>query len=49
MTVDRETARAKGLVLVHDGTEYTFCGNGCFLEFRDDPKSFLAPDYVSSM
>jgi Cu+-exporting ATPase len=49
MTVDPETARAKGLVLVHEGREHVFCGKGCFLEFRDDPETFLAADYVPSM
>ena len=49
MTVDPETARAKGLVLVHDGHEYLFCGKGCLLEFRDDPERFLDPEYQPSM
>ena len=49
MTVDREEAREKGLVLTHDGTEYAFCGKGCFLEFRDDPDRFLEPGYRPSM
>jgi YHS domain-containing protein len=49
MTVDPEAARAKGLVLTHDGTEYAFCGKGCFLEFRDDPDAFLKADHVPMM
>ena len=49
MTVDRTVAREKGLVLVHDGTEYAFCGKGCLLEFRDDPGRFLAAGYSPSM
>jgi YHS domain-containing protein len=49
MTVDPEQARAKGLATTYQGREYMFCGKGCFLEFRDDPETFLAPDYVASM
>ena len=49
MTVDLEPARAKGLVLDEDGREFGFCGKGCFLEFRDDPESFLAEGYSPSM
>jgi YHS domain-containing protein len=49
MTVSIADARAKGLVLEHEGHEYVFCGKGCFLEFRDDPKTFLAAEYSPSM
>jgi YHS domain-containing protein len=49
MTVDLDAARAKGLVITHDGREYGFCGKGCFLEFGDDPEPFLAVDYTPSM
>ena len=49
MTVDRDAARAKGLILDHEGTEYGFCGKGCLLEFRDDPDRYLDPAYVPSM
>lgn len=49
MTVDVDEARANGLATTHEGHDYVFCGKGCFLEFRDDPETFLAPDYVSSM
>jgi YHS domain-containing protein len=49
MTVDIEAAKAKGLALEHDGKPYLFCGKGCFLEFRDDPKRFLDPKYIPSM
>jgi Cu+-exporting ATPase len=49
MTPDIDQARAKGLSLEYDGREYVFCGKGCFLEFRDDPETFLAPDYSPSM
>jgi YHS domain-containing protein len=49
MTVDPETARAKGLVLTHDGTVYAFCGKGCLLDFQDDPDRYLDPAYTPSM
>jgi YHS domain-containing protein len=49
MTVEPEQARAKGLSTTHDDREYVFCGKGCFLEFRDDPETFLAVDYQPSM
>jgi YHS domain-containing protein len=49
MTVDPETARAKGLSTIHDGHEYVFCGKGCLLEFRDDPDTHLAKDYSPTM
>ena len=49
MTVDPETARAKGLALVHDGHEYLFCGKGSLLEFRDAPETYLAEGYPPSM
>ena len=37
MTVELEGARQKGLTLVHEGTEYGFCGRGCRLDFEEDP------------
>lgn len=49
MTVDPRQARAAGLVATYQDREYVFCGKGCFLEFRDDPETFLAADYVASM
>ena len=49
MTVDVEQARAKGLVLEHDGREYAFCGKGCMLEFRDDPEQYLDPRHLPMM
>jgi P-type Cu+ transporter len=49
MTVDVESARAKGLVHDHGGTTYAFCGRGCLLDFRDDPEQYLDPGYVPSM
>jgi YHS domain-containing protein len=49
MTVDPALARSRGLTLVHEGVEYAFCGKGCMLEFRDDPKRYLDPGHVPSM
>jgi YHS domain-containing protein len=49
MAVEPEQARAKGLAITHEGHEYVFCGKGCFLDFRDDPETFLKPGYVASM
>ena len=49
MTVDLGQARSKGLTITQDGHEYAFCGKGCFLEFRDDPETYLAPEYSPSM
>ncbi len=49
MTVDIETARGKGLSLLHEDHEYVFCGKGCFLEFRDAPETYLAEGYAPSM
>jgi YHS domain-containing protein len=49
MTVDRASARAKGLLSTHNGVEYFFCGKGCKLDFEDDPERYFDPDYVPSM
>jgi YHS domain-containing protein len=49
MTVVIGEARTKGLAREHDGREYVFCGKGCFLEFGDDPATFLDPAFVPSM
>jgi YHS domain-containing protein len=49
MTVDPDAARAKGLTLTRDGREYVFCGKGCMLEFRDDPKTYLDPKHLPMM
>jgi len=49
MRVDPDAARAKGLVLTHDGREFVFCGKGCFLEFRDDPNQYLDPKHLPTM
>jgi len=46
MEVDDATSK---LSLEHDGATYWFCGKGCLLEFKDDPETYLAPDYAPSM
>lgn len=49
MTVDVEQARAKGLATTYEGREYVFCGKGCYLEFGDDPETFLAVGFTPAM
>lgn len=49
MTVDPDSARAKGLHSSYKGADYFFCGKGCKLEFDEDPERYLAPSYVPSM
>ena len=49
MTVDQETARAKGLHSSYGGRDFFFCGKGCKLEFEEDPGHYLDPTYVPSM
>jgi YHS domain-containing protein len=49
MTVTVTTAIEHDLHLVHDGTDFYFCGRGCKLEFGDDPGRFLDASYVPSM
>ncbi len=49
MTVDVVEARRKGLASEHEDREYVFCGKGCFLEFRDDPVTYLVSDYKPEM
>lgn len=49
MTVNSEVAGAAGLTAQHEGTDYYFCGRGCRLEFLDDPKRFVNPDYLPHM
>ncbi len=46
MDVDPATSE---LSLEYNNATYWFCGRGCLLEFRDDPETYLAPDYVPSM
>ena len=49
MTVDPGEARSKGVITTYEGTDYVFCGKGCFLEFREDPETFLASAYTPTM
>ena len=46
MEVETDTTDLK---LEHDGKTYWFCGKGCLLEFRDDPATYLDPNYKPSM
>jgi Cu+-exporting ATPase len=48
MDVEVETTPL-ALTFEFDGTTYYFCGRGCLLDFRDDPKKFLDPSYTPSM
>jgi Cu+-exporting ATPase len=43
MDVDPETN--PNLHLEFDGKTYWFCGKGCLLEFRDDPRTYTDPEY----
>ena len=49
MTVDPATAVERGLLSRYQDADYFFCGKGCKLEFDDDPKRYLDPNYVPSM
>ena len=49
MQVDGTAARERGLAAEYEGQTYYFCGRGCLLEFRDDPKRFFEPGYVPQM
>ena len=49
MTVDPETARAKGLHSAHKANDQFFCGRGCKLDFDEDPGRYLDPTYTPSM
>ena len=49
MTVDPAQASEKGLTIIHEGTEYAFCGKGCRLEFQDEPGKYLEQAYTPSM
>jgi YHS domain-containing protein len=46
MEVDTATS---DLSFEFEGTTYWFCGRGCLLEFKDDPKRYLSPDHQPSM
>lgn len=43
MDVDPDTN--PNLHLEYDGKTYWFCGKGCLLEFRDDPRTYTDPKY----
>jgi YHS domain-containing protein len=49
MTVEIERAKADGRSAEHDGKTYYFCGQGCLLDFQDDPKKYLEAGYKASM
>lgn len=49
MTVEPDSARARGLHSNHRGVEYFFCGKGCKLDFDEDPERYLDPGYQPSM
>ena len=49
MAVDVGQARARGLARTYEGRDYVFCGKGCYLEFGDEPATFLAADYTPMM
>jgi P-type Cu+ transporter len=46
MEVDTSTSE---LSWEYEGTTYWFCARGCLLEFKDDPKAYLAGDQPPSM
>jgi YHS domain-containing protein len=49
MSVEPETARAKGLHSRQVHVDYFFCGRGCKLDFEEDPERYLDPAYLPSM
>ena len=49
MEVNPEVANAQGLTSEHEGQTYYFCGKGCKLDFDEDPRRVLSPDYTPSM
>ena len=49
MQVEPAQASEKGLTAEHEGQTYYFCGKGCMLDFKDDPKKYFAPDYTPTM
>ncbi len=46
MPVDPANSRRTDLTLTHDGTEYSFCGNECLVDFQADPAWFLDTAYA---
>jgi YHS domain-containing protein len=49
MTVDLPEAMAAGLTTEFEDETYAFCGRGCLLDFRDDPRTYLDPGHMPSM
>lgn len=49
MNVERESARAKDLVMTLGGWNMSSVKKSCFLQFRDDPETFLDVSYAPSM
>lgn len=46
MEVDTATSE---LSWEYEGTTYWFCGRGCLLDFKDDPKAYLPGDQPPSI
>jgi YHS domain-containing protein len=49
MEVNPEIATALGLSSEHEGQTYYFCGNGCKLDFDEDPARFFEAGYQPHM
>ena len=49
MRVDLVNARARDLVFTHGDVDYSFCSDGCLIEFRDDPPWFLDRAYTPTI
>jgi YHS domain-containing protein len=49
MVVDIDDSKRKGLATTYDDHEYVFCGKGCYLDFRENPETFLALGYRPAM
>jgi YHS domain-containing protein len=45
MEVDTSTE----LKFEYEGVVYYFCGKGCMLDFKEDPKKYLDPAYEPHM
>ena len=43
--MDVDPDKNPNLHLEYGGKDYWFCGKGCMLEFRDDPKTYTDPNY----
>ena len=49
MSVEPGRAKAAGLHSAHAGADYYFCGNGCKLDFDEEPGRYLDPSSQPSM